>query len=228
MVTVSVNGTINGLQSSFPASGIYRVNDKYDNALAYFNHINDNAKMKTRVLNLSGLDEAVVGKINPIPTSKSITKSPEGGSINYNFSYDNRMDPCLSGAVSETIDVNDTLPGNIVAITPTIGRSKGPILQYLGSNSESKRSLSINAVFSVDRTLSSLPMAHANYDVDNHNIFCSGLRPNTSHLSAARDVANKIKPDESTNTVYSTSENQSWNGRTGSYTYNIEWVYEED
>ena len=94
-----------------------------------------------------------------------------------------------------------------------IGRAKGPILQFLGANTESKRSLSINAVFSVDLSSAS---------------FCSNLNTPAGNLTAARALAQTIRPSSSTNTVYDTAENESWNPKTGAYTYNIEWTYECD
>jgi hypothetical protein len=115
--------------------------------------------------------------------------------------------------VSEDINITDTRPGNMVSETAVIGRSKGPILQFLGANTASKRSLSINAVFSVDFTSAS---------------FCSNLNTPAANLTAARALAQTIRPSSSTNTVYDTSENESWNPKTGSYTYNIEWTYECD
>ena len=251
-ITVNMNGTIRGLDT-----GRYQTrtgdtsaagSDAFDNAVAYFNYINDNTKMRTRVQNLSGIDEDVYGKLNLVPVSKNITKSPKDGSVTYSFSYNNRIDPCLSGAISETIDVNDTMPGMIVAITPTIGRFKGPVLQYLGARTENKRSLSINAVFNVDLTRTYHTVIGTDIpilDDDGEKIdittqvFCSGLRPPAANLTAARALAQEVRPveydtdpasptfEEKLLTIFDLGESQSWNPRNGSYTYNIEWVYED-
>jgi len=101
----------------------------------------------------------------------------------------------------------------MVSETPVIGRAKGPILQFLGANTSSKRSLSISAVFSVDFTSAT---------------FCSNLNTPAGNLTSARALAQTIRPSSSTNTVYDTAENESWNPKTGAYTYNIEWTYECD
>jgi hypothetical protein len=209
LVEITINGTVKGLETSSPQSSQdSKETARYDNAVDYFAQINDNLTMSTRASNLSGITIT-----NTTPTSKSIGRSPKDGSITYNYSFDNRPTACLSGAVSEDINITDTRPGNIVAATPVIGRAKGPILQFLGANTESKRSLSINAVFSVDLSSAS---------------FCSNLNTPAGNLTASRALAQTIRPSSSTNTVYDTSENESWNPKTGAYTYNIEWVYECD
>jgi len=207
LVEITINGTVTGFETASPQSSQdSKETARYDNAVAYFAQINDNITMSTRATNLSGITIT-----NTTPTSKSIGRSPKDGSITYNYSFDNRPASCLSGAVSEDINISDTRPGNMVSETAVIGRSKGPILQFLGSNTASKRSLSINAVFSVDFTSAG---------------FCSSLNTPIGNLTSARALAQTIRPSSSTNTVYDTAENESWNPKTGSYTYNIEWTYE--
>jgi hypothetical protein len=207
LVEISINGTVVGLETSSPQSSQdSKETARYDNAVAYFAQINDNLTMSTRAANLTGITIT-----NTTPISKNIGRSPKDGSISYSYSFDNRPASCLSGAVSEDINISDTRPGNLVSETAVIGRSKGPILQFLGSNTASKRSLSINAVFSVDFTSAG---------------FCSSLNTPASNLTNARALAQTVRPSSSTNTVYDTAENESWNPNTGSYTYNIEWTYE--
>ena len=209
LVEITIQGTVRGLETTSPQSAQNsKETARYDNAVAYFAQINDNLTMSTRAANLSGITIT-----NTTPTSKSIGRSPKDGSITYNYSFDNRPAACLSGAVSEDINISDTRPGNMVSETPVIGRAKGPILQFLGANTASKRSLSISAVFSVDLSSAS---------------FCSNLNTPAGNLTAARALAQTIRPSSSTNTVYDTAENESWNPKTGAYTYNIEWTYECD
>jgi hypothetical protein len=207
LVEITINGTVRGLENTSPQSAQNsKETARYDNAVSYFAQVNDNLTMSTRAANLSG-----VTITNTNPTSKQIGRSPKDGSITYAFTFNNRPIACLSGAVSEEISINDTHPGNIVASTPVIGRAKGPVLQYLGSNSGSTRTLSISAVFSVDFTAVA---------------FCSNLNTPASNLTAARALAATIRPVKATNTVYDTEEAESWNPKTGAYTYNIAWTYE--
>ena len=81
--------------------------------------------------------------MHPQPKSKSEGLNFSQGTIIYNFTYDDRPPNIIQGSITENIDITDTHPGQIFATIPIIGRNQ-PVLQYLNSRSEYKRSLSIN------------------------------------------------------------------------------------
>ena len=199
---VGINGTITGLETMNPKK-IHEEHEKskFSNALAYWEQINDNVKMSTRATNLTGV---IIN--NVIPTSKTTGFDPKNGSINYSFSFDDRAVNVLPGSRSESVTVNDTHPGNMVAEIPVIGRSIGPVLQFLGSNTSRKRSLTVEATFNVDKKVSRLYK-----------------RPLT-YLYNARDIAFQVRPD--TKKCFDIAESESWNPKNGTYSYNCEWVFE--
>lgn len=199
---VGINGTITGLETMNPKK-IHEEHEKskFSNALAYWNQINDNVKMSTRATNLTGV---VIN--NVVPTTKTTGFDPKNGSINYSFSFDDRAVNVLPGARNESVTINDTHPGNMVAEIPVIGRSIGPVLQFLGSNTSRKRSLTVEATFNVDKKVSRLYK-----------------RPLT-YLYNARDIAFQVRPD--TAKCFDIAESESWNPKNGTYSYNCEWVFE--
>lgn len=138
--------------------------------------------------------------LNSEPVSSSVGRNLTEGVINYNYSYDNRPANVVENSLIEDIQVNDTYPGQLISVVPVIGRSQ-PIIQYINSRSEYKRNLNINIVMKrVDCTLS---------------------KPSASGLAAIFDL---YKP--SGTKVYYGAPQESWNPRTGNYSYSIEWIYE--
>lgn len=145
-------------------------------------------------------DEVASGcLLNTIPLSQSVGRNYTEGTISYSCSYDNRPLNAISGAKTEDIQVNDTYPGQLINIVPVIGRSQ-PIIQYLNARSEYRRSLQISAQMGG----------------------CPLLKPDYNDLIPIFDL---YKP--SGTRVYYSAPQESWNPRTGSYSYSIEWTYEK-
>ena len=48
--------------------------------------------------------------------------------------------------MSETININDTYPGDTFAVVPILGRTTGPLLQYTGSRTEYRRDVGIEII----------------------------------------------------------------------------------
>ena len=94
-------------------------------------------------------DDTTYRRLNPIPKSQSAALNEAAGTIDYNATYDNRPINILSGVLYENISINDTYPGDSFATIPVIGRSTGPILQYIGGRSEYTRDVTIECL--VDR-----------------------------------------------------------------------------
>lgn len=188
---VSIQGSIAG----FSTSGITdRIVNKYENAQAYWASVSgliyDRANNHTDSCSL-----------NTVPLSTSIGKNPQEGTISYNFSYDNRPSNTIAGSLTEDIQVSDTYPGQIINIVPVIGRSQ-PIIQYVNSRTEYKRSMQISVV---------MPITGG----------CIPQKPSTNDLTT---IFNTYKPVGTR--VYYGAPTESWNPKTGQYSYSIEWTYE--
>jgi hypothetical protein len=187
---VSVNGTING----FNTSGVTDSDvNKYDNANTYWSSVSGEIYSRANTF----LDEY---SLNSTPLSKTIGKNTQEGVISYAYNFDNRPTSSISGALSEDIQISDIYPGQNINVVPVIGRSQ-PIIQYVNSRSEFKRSLQISA---------SMPLTSGN-----------PVKPSTSELTTIYDL---YKPVASS--VYYGPPTENWNPRTGQYSYSIEWTYE--
>lgn len=194
--------------------------------------------------------------LHPKPLSESMSTDYSAGTVSYNYSYDTRPPNIIPGSISESIQINDTYPGEIFSVTPVIGRNQ-PVLQYLNSRSEYKRSLSINVTMSTQTNYPGTEninlINNGNYykayvigqDVDINgklntdvfdNIQYSLLKrkpsiTNTAAFNAIFQAANPVNDPETNWQVpygkcYHSAPTENWDARTGNYSYSIEWTYE--
>lgn len=226
LTEVSIDGTIDGISTTVPteSSG----NDKFANALAYYNTIE--STLYARVLSNCGLDW-----LHPAPLSKTVSRIPSDGQIAYSYQYDNRMPNIVPGSISEKIRISDTYPGQLVGITPVIGREQ-PVLTYMNSRSEYRRSLSIN-----------VNMATYSPNWDAADVNASGLWT-TSTITGIRSWLINSKPSvlytaffsgiyEAANPanevgvisskVFYEAPKEDWDPVAGQYSYNVSWIYEK-
>jgi len=227
LTNVSIQGTITGMQSLAPtgvsASGVSR----YANASGYYNVVA--SQLYSRVRQNAGLPW-----IHPQPKSSSVGRAPNAGQVTYSFNYDNRPPNLIPGSISEDISVNDTYPGQLHSATPVIGRNQ-PILQYLGSRSEYKRNLSINI------NMGSMSQNWGYNNVDSSGLWTgatvTGVRnwfnqkPSLLYTSYFQGIYDAVNPANdasviSTKVFYGAPQ-ESWNFKTGQYSYNIDFTFEK-
>lgn len=140
LVSVSLNGTITGLERR-NATTMALSSSKYSNALTKLT--DTTGVFHSRAQTYAGVS------LHVLPNSQSISKNPVTGVISYDYSYDNRPSGTITGATSEKVTVTNIGQNDTVAIIPILGGgTAGPVLQYLGSQGERKRTLSINAIMS--------------------------------------------------------------------------------
>ena len=229
--TVNINGSINGLSLLTSSnSGV----DEYSNALTYFNNLgSDNFyedKIYLRAKTLSGYNW-----LNPKPLNSSITKAPSDGTISYNYSYNTRMPTVVSGALSESITISDTYPGQNFSVIPVIGVNQ-QVIQSLNSRSEYKRSLSSNAVLPLSANYSSGVVDSSGYwsaatsgDINNWLITQKPSVVNSTDFQKIYDAANPAnEAGVVNNKVFYSAPQESWNPFNGQYTYTIEWTYKKE
>lgn len=191
LTKVQINGTIKGLNSS---GVLDRSANSYVNANNYWNSIS--GVIYSRANSYYG----GAYSLNAVELSKSVGKNYQEGTISYNYSYDNRPPNLISGALSEEITISDIYPGQIINIIPVIGRSQ-PIIQYVNSRSEYKRTLQLNASMAPSGS--------------------SMVKPAYSDLQTIYDLYKPVGTK-----VYYSAPSESWNPKNGQYSYTVEWTYE--
>lgn len=257
-VTVNVQGNIEGLNTlGFEKSG-----NAFLNAYNYYEKINSGVPNDAYMIARGAIQKegqwddrgtnSRVEWLHPAALSRSVAKDYNAGTINYTFSFDNRPPNLIPGSISESIQIQDTYPGELFSVTPVIGRSQ-PVLQYLNSRSEYKRSLSINITMApVSPYIYKFgDGATGFYDVTGE----SGLVPHKSweqpysprqliqqlyirekpsinrtvELNEIFQAANPVNDpffDVYEGKCYHSAPTESWDARTRNYSYSIEWTYE--
>jgi hypothetical protein len=86
--------------------------------------------------------------LNLTPINFVETFNPHNGEITYNFTFDNRPNSYISGAISETLTVNENSPVPRHTTIPVLGRRLGPVVYfYTASSGLGNRSVSYEGVF---------------------------------------------------------------------------------
>jgi hypothetical protein len=230
---VSVQGTIQGLNT---ANGFASSSSAYLNADAYWSGVVSTGVPVPAYYYAKG----VLGTndwLHPKPLTRSVARDFSAGTISYTYNFDDRPPNLIPGSISESIQVNDTYPGEIFSVTPVIGRSQ-PVLQYLNSRSEYKRSLSINVTMGKPASY-----AWGGIDVNIYGQLVSNKRntlqglminqkpsiSNTAELNEIYQAANPVNDPYFTvanGKCFHSAPTENWDARTRNYSYNIEWTYE--
>jgi len=213
---VSVNGNIEGFDDySYGVSpGDFTVTTrKWDNASGYW----DSAKNKIYYRANNIFQNVASGNyagltLNAIPITTQFGTNQANGTITYTYEYNDRPSNCISNARSESITINDTIPGDLIAQLTVLGRTSGPLLQSIGTKTPAlQRSLSVEAVV--------LPSTGCTADL------LLSARP-TGDVNA---IVSAIEADltGSYNQVFRTSDSSSWNPKTGRFSQNVTWTYSD-
>ena len=179
-VTITVNGSIEGLGDNadtvavgaagnedrlihrdassgdrvfdYEGGGLVK-NSKWQNAVEHYEKVQPFLfTTVTEILN--DLPEYTTFKVNPVPTSKSVTEQPGTGTITYSISFttkDGANGKYIPYCRTEDWTVNDTYPGQVIAQHVVLGRRVGPVLQSINTQTQWQRDFSINANFDVNR-----------------------------------------------------------------------------
>lgn len=221
-ITVSINGTIQGLTTKPFASGNISLY-AYENAMAWWRKVSKNGTFGLTSSIYQRCNYVTNHYLNSQPRSVSVSDNRFEGQINYYVQFDNRPTNFISGALSEVINVNDSYGGDVVAITPVLGRRRGPVLQYMGTQTECKRDVSIELILSYQN----LPYGNNANTMRNLTNFKPSINPITR--TSVNDLINSLRPDATeTNvlTCFLTSATESFSPKDGRYTINLSWVFE--
>ena len=209
LTTVNVEGEVIGLDTRNTSYAI--TESKWTAALAKFTALTAGVTntIFTRAQTYSG------ASLNSTALRASVGKNPNTGRINYSYSYDTRPTNCVSGALSEKIDITDQNPGDVFASIPIIGRAAGPLLQDMATVTERKRTVNIDLVMPVSTGcftsiagVTALMAAAPTTQVDNI-------------ISAFRgDLALTY------NQIFKESDQPHWEPRAGRYSRSVTWTFQ--
>lgn len=206
---VTINGNVTGLESRDSNMGI--LTTKWDNAHTKF--IQASGWAFSRAQTYTGLN------LNVTPLSFVVGRNPFQGTIDYSFEYDTRPVNLIENAKTESITISDNFDGELFASVFVLGRVDGPVLQDLSTKPANTRSLSIEIV--VDP-----PTYPANPSVADMTDALINQKPrlDANFSTSLNNLITAAKP--SADTVYQSQPQESWDIKTGRYSYNVEWTYE--
>lgn len=190
--SVTVSGLITGL-AKFNNTTRAVISSRWTNANTKWNSIK--SSLATRAQNTSGVT------LNPIVLSTEVGSNEVGGTISYNYEYDNRPTASISGAISEHIVQDDDNAADVFAKLPVMQQPIGPVMQDIGSKTEKRRTISITAQMPA-KTISSSP-----------------TRPDTAA------VLLDYIPTGTNSPVFVGRDQERWDPYTGQYTRTTTWEY---
>lgn len=236
----SVQGNIQGINTvqGFASSG-----DAFFNAQNYFLKVIDTGIPATPYyyaryfLTYNDGAGIVTPWLHPRPLNQSIARDLNAGTISYTYNFDDRPANIVPGSISESIQINDTYPGELFSVTPVIGRSQ-PVLQYLNSRSEYKRNLSINITmaqtgspaFGVVNNFGNI-INSSDRRIALQRMFFNE-KPSISQTAALNDIFQSANPVNDPTFIvangkcFHSAPTETWDPRTRNYSYSIEWTYE--
>jgi hypothetical protein len=143
------------------------------------------------------------------------------GEITYSLEFDNRPTNIVSNVLSETINVNDTYPGDVFATIPVIGRATGPVLQYIGGRTEYKRDVAINLL--MDST--KIP-----YDSGRPALLLTKPSVSEPMASELATLIESLSPanEPGVRKYFIGPPSESWEPKVGNYSINLSFTYELD
>jgi len=238
-INVSIQGKIKGLSSLSPSS-VYFGGQYNDHKLIEDADKRDprflvspytNALDKWYKISRSGVfgytsdiyrraNSTIAVELNSQPLDISLGMNEYAGEIDYSLSFDNRPTNIISGTLFENIDINETYPGDVFAVIPVIGRKTGPILQYNGSRTSYSRDLNIDLIMDSNK----IP-----YETGRKMLIRrpSAINPTASQLES---LIHELSPqhEPGIRKYFHDPPQESWNPKTGQYSFSISWTYELD
>lgn len=165
-------------------------------------------------------NSTVAVELNSQPLDISLGMNEYTGEIDYSLSFDNRPTNIISGTLFENISINETYPGDVFATIPVLGRQTGPVFQYMGSRTAYSRDLT------VDLTMDSTKIP---YDTGRKMLQRrpSAINPTASQLEK---LIHELSPqhEPGIRKYFHDPPQESWNPKTGQYSFSIRWTYELD
>jgi hypothetical protein len=140
LITVTANGTIQGLASiSYPAGT--GSTSKMENAISHWTGV-ISGSLYSRANALYDGDYS----LNNSPSARSVGYNGGGGTVSYNYTFNDRPVNCVASAKSEIINISETNPNDVFTSLVILGRLEGPLFQEVNTSGAVTREISIEAI----------------------------------------------------------------------------------
>lgn len=210
LTNVIINGRVVGLATINYGSSVgdYSVSThKYSAAKTYWSNI------QTRLLPRCqyAAAGAATRNLHSGVLNSSIGHNITDGVITYSYTYNDRPTLCVVGALYESITINDDNPSDVFAQIIVPGRTAGPILQDIGTVTQSSRNVSIEVIVPIITGCSATDIMNAS--------------PKTVVNTLISSFQTQLTTDY--DQVFKNQDTESWNPKTGRYTRTVGWVYQD-
>tara|TARA_B100001778_G_scaffold258299_2_gene218546 strand:+ start:22871 stop:24424 length:1554 start_codon:yes stop_codon:yes gene_type:complete len=218
VVSVSIDGTLQGYIANSGDTTYKQVNSSASNAaFDKLNAISNNGNYGYGSVIFKRAQNAAGIPLNGTPQSFSVADSTvSNASISYNVSYDNRRNPSISGAITESIQVSDTYPTDVYASIEVMGKRDGPVFQYMNTTTHFERDVSIE----VQMDPHFIPAS-----TNGGELMSYSPSMNSNQRMQLNQLINSLSP-YGANYVMLKSSNESWSPTDGRYSASIGWVYQ--
>jgi hypothetical protein len=220
--------------------GYQRGKTRYGNAKEWLDLISNNGLFNGTSDIFLRAQKNCADFLNPFPLSISIAYDEVRGIITYSLQYNNRPLNLITGAISESIQINDTYPGDVFATIGVPGRATGPVLQYQGGRTEYKRDVSISLImndytqlFDWENRVNEAPIGVDKYTLAPYPRRAMLLTKPSVRSPQKEELAQLLLSLSPANEPgvrkwFAQPPTENWTPKDGSYTLNISWVYELD
>ena len=224
-VNVSIDGTVTGMSELSPSglgnSITMSASGAYKNALRKYNEVSNSGRFGISSDIYKRANNLVAVQLNSQPISVSLGTNQYNGQLTYSLSFNNRPTNIISGVIAESIQVNDTYPGDIFAVIPVLGRKTGPVLQYIGGRTEYTRDVAINLTMDYTK----IP-----YGSGRNTLLLkkpSVVEPTATQIS---NLLKELSPqgEHGVRKYFIAPPTESWSPKEGTYSFNITFTYELD
>ena len=206
--TVTVNGTIQGLATigyDTAATGIPKIDKAFDYWKAISGDIYSRA---ATIYNGNIASDGGNMSLNLNPLSSSIGYNTNGGTVTYNYTFNDRPYNCVATAKSEIINITEGNPNDVFSNITVLGRAAGPLYQDINTIGQRTREISIEAILPPDTGC----LVGGLYNIAAPTAYDSFVDGYESALTAAYAQ------------VFVNSESKTWTPKEGRFNYSKSWT----
>lgn len=174
--TININGNITGLASTF-----YDHANRMKNASGVYKTLVE-PNLYTRAMTYAPQGYVV----NPVFNTKQVSYAVTPGNVQYSISYSALNGGALvSGAVDESIVIQDTGKTDITASIPVPGRG-APVIQWMQANTSPSRTVNITATIPTSGNITAANLLTMYLAKPNTNTIIDALKPSAGYFYLTR------------------------------------------